>query len=157
MALACLQATTATSIIQHDTCACLRSLLSGHEPCFTLFGLPAAPCAQIIAGKDKGTVGTIIKVVTSTGKVSVEGVNIRTKHIAPRTENEVGQIKKSEYPIHHSNVQLYSKEKQVASRVGYKVVDGKKVRMNVYTVVGLASACDQVLTCQGIIYMLCAC
>ncbi len=85
--------------------------------------------AQVIAGADKGIVGTIIKVVTATGKCVVEGVNIRTKHIAPRTDSEKGSIKKSEYPIHHSNVMLYSKEKGVASRVGYKVdAEGKKVR-----------------------------
>ena len=66
--------------------------------------------------------------VTSTGKCVVEGVNIKTKHIAPRTEKEVGSIKKSEYPIHHSNVMLYSKEKGVRSRVGSKVTEeGKKV------------------------------
>ena len=66
--------------------------------------------------------------LTTTGKCVVEGVNIKTKHIAPRTENETGSIKKAEYPIHHSNVMLYSKEKGVRSRVGHKVTeDGTKV------------------------------
>ncbi|KAG1661562.1 hypothetical protein FOA52_009561 [Chlamydomonas sp. UWO 241] len=90
---------------------------------------------KVIAGADKGKTGTIIKVVTGTGKVSVEGVNIRTKHIAPRSENETGSIKKSEYPIHHSNVQLYSKEKEISSRVAYKVdeASGKKVRVLIKT------------------------
>ncbi|GAX83711.1 hypothetical protein CEUSTIGMA_g11136.t1 [Chlamydomonas eustigma] len=84
---------------------------------------------QVIAGKDKGTVGTVVKVVTATGKCIVEGVNIKTKHVAPRTENEKGSIKKSEYPIHHSNVMLYSKEKGIRSRVGHKTTEeGKKVR-----------------------------
>ena len=90
--------------------------------------LECVRCIQVIAGRDKGTIGTITKVVTSTGKCVVEGVNIKTKHIAPRTEKEVGSIKKSEYPIHHSNVMLYSKEKGVRSRVGSKVTEeGKKV------------------------------
>ena len=84
---------------------------------------------QVIAGKDKGTIGTITRVLTTTGKCVVEGVNIKTKHIAPRTENETGSIKKSEYPIHHSNVMLYSKEKGVRSRVGHKMAeDGTKVK-----------------------------
>jgi len=66
--------------------------------------------------------------VTNTGKCVVEGVNIKTKHIAPRTENETGSIKKAEYPIHHSNVMLYSKEKGVRSRVGHKISEeGEKV------------------------------
>ncbi len=88
--------------------------------------LPSGP-GQVIAGADKGKVGTITKVDTQKGKIVVEGVNIRTKHIAPRAENETGQIKKSEYPIHHSNVMCYSKEKNVRSRVGYKLDNGKKV------------------------------
>lgn len=112
----------------HGPCwVCLRRLACSHV---VLANKPLPSTrVQIIAGKDKGTVGTIIKVVTRTGKVSVDGVNIRTKHISPRTENEVGQIKKSEYPIHHSNVMLYSKEQGVRSRVGYKVdkATGKKV------------------------------
>ena len=55
-------------------------------------------------------------------------MNIKTKHIAPRTENETGSIKKAEYPIHHSNVMLYSKEKGVRSRVGHKISEeGEKV------------------------------
>lgn len=81
----------------------------------------------MIAGKDKGLTGTIIKVVTSSGKVSIEGVNIKTKHNAPRNENEQGSITKAEYPVHHSNVQLYSTDKGVSSRVKMAVEDGKKV------------------------------
>jgi large subunit ribosomal protein L24 len=60
-------------------------------------------CVQIIAGHDKGKVGTITKVLTTTGEVVVEGVNIKTKHVAPKVENEAGQIKKYEFPVHHSN------------------------------------------------------
>lgn len=84
---------------------------------------------QVIAGKDKGKVGTITKVLTKKGKVLVEGANIGTKHVAPKMENETGTIKNLEMPLHHSNVMLYSKEKAVRSRVGHKVLeDGKKVR-----------------------------
>ncbi|GLC46258.1 Plastid ribosomal protein L24 [Pleodorina starrii] len=89
---------------------------------------------QVIAGKDKGKVGTIVKVLPKKGKVVVEGVNQGQKHIKPRTENESGQIKTQEFPIHHSNVMLYSKEKNVRSRVGHKVLEsGKKVRYLIKT------------------------
>ncbi|GAB4823203.1 hypothetical protein N2152v2_010249 [Parachlorella kessleri] len=84
---------------------------------------------QVIAGSDKGVVGKITKVNTKTGTVLVEGVNIKTKHVKPTQEGEAGQIVKKEFPVHHSNVQLYSTEKQVRSRIGYKVLDdGRKVR-----------------------------
>jgi large subunit ribosomal protein L24 len=88
----------------------------------------------VIAGKDKGKTGIIIKVLPKLGTVIVEGVNIKTKHIAPRGENEQGQIKKQEYPLHHSNVQHFSKEKQVVSRVGHRTLeDGRKVRYLIKT------------------------
>lgn len=84
---------------------------------------------QIIAGKDKGKVGKISDVLTKTGQVLVEGVNIKTKHVNPKAQGESGQILQRESPIHHSNVMLYSTEKQVRSRIGYKIsADGKKVR-----------------------------
>ena len=44
----------------------------------------------------------------------------QTKHVKPTAQGEAGQIVKKEFPVHHSNVQLYSAEKQVSSRVGYK-------------------------------------
>lgn len=88
---------------------------------------------QVVAGDDKGKTGTVTRVLTTTGKVFVEGVNKHTKAIKPRSENEKGQLKEIELPIHHSNVMLYSKEKGVRSRVGHKLVEGKKVRFLVKT------------------------
>lgn len=89
---------------------------------------------QVITGKDKGKVGTVTSVDSTTGKILVEGVNIKTKAIKPKTENEQGQLKQYEFPIEHSNVMLYSKEKQVRSRVGHKVLeDGRKVRYLIKT------------------------
>ncbi len=80
------------------------------------------PVPQVIAGSDKGTVGKITKVNTKTGTVIVEGVNIKTKHVKPTAQGETGQIVKKEFPVHHSNVQLYSTEKEVSSRIGYRCV-----------------------------------
>lgn len=88
---------------------------------------------QVIAGKDKGKTGTVVKSLPKFGTIIVEGVNVKTKHVAPRGENEKGQIKQQEYPFHHSNVQHYSKDKQVRSRVGHKEVDGRKVRYLIKT------------------------
>lgn len=90
-------------------------------------------CEQVIAGKDKGKTGTITRVLPKTGLVVVENVNIKTKHIPKQAENEQGKIEKKEYPLHHSNVQHFSKEKQVRSRVAHKVVDGQKVRYLIKT------------------------
>lgn len=85
---------------------------------------------QIIAGKEKGKVGEILRVIPETSKVVVKGVNIKTKHIKPQQEGESGQIATVEAPIHSSNVMLYSTKEKVASRVCYTFnAEGRKVRM----------------------------
>ena len=85
---------------------------------------------QIIAGRDKGKVGEIERVLPTKSKVVVKGVNIKTKHVKPRQEGESGQIITFEAPIHSSNVMLYSEKEKVASRICYTFTeDGRKVRM----------------------------
>ncbi|WP_242032653.1 50S ribosomal protein L24 [Oscillatoria sp. FACHB-1406] len=85
---------------------------------------------QIIAGRDKGKVGEILKSIPTQSKVVVKGVNIRTKHVKPQQEGESGRIDTFEAPIHSSNVMLYSTKEKVASRIAYTFTeDGRKVRM----------------------------
>ena len=64
----------------------------------------------IISGFHKNETGEIIKINRKTGKVVVQGINFKFKHIKPNTENEIGEIKQFEAPIHHSNVKLNLKE-----------------------------------------------
>ena len=64
----------------------------------------------VISGFNKNETGEIIKINKKTGKVVVKGVNFKFKHIKPNTENEIGEIKQFEAPIHHSNVKLTKKE-----------------------------------------------
>jgi large subunit ribosomal protein L24 len=71
---------------------------------------------QVIAGRDKGKVGEIVKVMPRSSQVLVKGVNIRTRHMKPRQDGESGQIVTEEFPIHSSNVMLYSEKQKVASR-----------------------------------------
>ncbi len=85
---------------------------------------------QIIAGKDKGKVGEVLRTFPKLGKVTVKGVNFKTKHVKPQQEEESGQITTFEAPIHSSNVMLYSVKQNVASRIGYTFdKDGRKVRV----------------------------
>jgi large subunit ribosomal protein L24 len=60
----------------------------------------------IISGFHKNETGEIIKVNKKTGKVIVQGINFKFKHVKPNTENEIGEIKQFEAPIDHSNVKL---------------------------------------------------
>ena len=61
---------------------------------------------RIISGFDKNKTGEVIKIYRNTGKILVKGINFKFKHIKPNTDNEVGEIKQIEAPIHHSNVKL---------------------------------------------------
>ena len=79
---------------------------------------------RVITGKDKGKEGKVIAV--KDGKVTVEGVNTVTKHTKPSQSNPQGGIVNQEAALDASNVMYVSKGK--ASRVGFKFVDGKKVR-----------------------------
>ena len=84
---------------------------------------------RVIAGKDKGTEAVVLTALPKVNKVIVEGVNIFKKHQRPTNELPQGCIIKKEAAIHVSNVQVLDKN-GVAGRVGYKFVDGKKVRYN---------------------------
>ncbi len=82
----------------------------------------------VIAGKDKGKTGEIIKSFPQESKVLVSGVNEVKKHQKPSRASEGGIVVKS-MPIHISNVSFYDKKAEKASRVGYKTLDnGEKKR-----------------------------
>lgn len=61
---------------------------------------------KIISGFHKNETGQVIKINKNTGKVIIKGINFKFKHIKPNTQNEVGEIKQFEAPIHHSNIKL---------------------------------------------------
>lgn len=61
---------------------------------------------KILAGKDKGKEGRIIKTIKDKDRVVVEGINIVKKHVKPNRSNEVGSIVEVEAPIHVSNVKV---------------------------------------------------
>ena len=81
---------------------------------------------KVITGKDKGKEGKVIAVNASAGTVLVEGVNMIKKHLKPGRESQEGGIITTEGPINISNVMYVHNGK--ATRVGFNVVDGKKVR-----------------------------
>ena len=82
---------------------------------------------KVIAGKNKDKEGKVLSVDKKTGRVVVEGVNMVTKHAKPSASNQQGGIINKEAPIDASNVMYVQNGK--ATRIGYKVEDGKKVRV----------------------------
>ena len=88
---------------------------------------------QVVAGKEIGRTGKVLKVDREKNRVIVEGLNLQTKHQKPNRANQSGGITRVEAPLHLSNVMYLHKGKP--TRLGYKVeeevkeVDGKQKRV----------------------------
>ena len=83
---------------------------------------------QVIAGKDKGKRGTIVRVITKKDAVIVSGINIVKKAMKKRSQQDQGGIVEVEAPLHISNVAIVCK-KCGPTRVGYKLDGDKKIRV----------------------------
>jgi len=81
----------------------------------------------VIAGAYKGTTGEVREVIASKNRAIVEGVNEMRKHTKP-TQHNPGGINDINTPIHMSNLQLVDPKSGEATRVGWKIVDGKSKR-----------------------------
>ena len=82
---------------------------------------------KIIAGKDKGFTGKIIKVYPEKNKVYVQGANMVSKAMRKKNQQDQGGIAKIEAAVDASNVALVAKDGK-ATRTGYKIENGKKIR-----------------------------
>ena len=86
----------------------------------------------VIAGKDKGKEGKIIKTLKNDNKVVVEGINMVTKHVKPSAQNENGGIIKVEAPIHASNFMILDPKTKKRTRIAHEIDEnGKKHRISV--------------------------
>lgn len=84
---------------------------------------------KVLTGKDKGKTGKVLATDPKTKKVLVEGVNIATHHLKPRSATEQGGKKKVEAPIDSSNVQIICPSCGKSVRVRHQVIDGKNARV----------------------------
>ena len=91
------------------------------------FKIKKGDTVKVIAGKDKDKEGKVISVNPKKGAVLVEGVNMVTKHTKPSMSNQQGGIVNKEAWLDASNVMVMHDGK--ATRVGFKMEDGKKVRV----------------------------
>ena len=82
---------------------------------------------KVISGDNKGKIGKVLQVLVKEERVIVEGVNIVSRHTRPSNAYPDGGIIKKEAPIAISNVMFYDTKNNQATKVGYKVVDGKKI------------------------------
>ena len=82
----------------------------------------------LLTGKDKGRTGNVTKVMPKESRVLVSGVNVVMRHTKPSQGDPQGGIKRKEASIHVSNVAIVDQTGK-ATRVGFEVRDGKKVRV----------------------------
>ena len=92
----------------------------------SMFKIKKGDTVKVIAGKDKDKEGKVVSVDRKNNKVVVEGINKITKHEKPSVANQAGGIVQKEAPIDASNVMYVHKGK--ATRIGFKIENGKKVR-----------------------------
>jgi len=95
------------------------------------FKVKKGDTVEVIAGKDSGKRGRILRVDRDRERVVVESVNMIKRHTRPNpSKNIQGGIVEREAPIHMSNVMVVSPDSERRSRVGFKVLeDGRKVRV----------------------------
>lgn len=82
----------------------------------------------VITGRDKGKKGEVLEVLRAESRVRVQGVNMVKRH-RRATQNDAGGIVSLEAPLHISNVAHVDPESGAATRVGFEVKDGEKVRV----------------------------
>jgi large subunit ribosomal protein L24 len=93
---------------------------------------------KVVAGKDLGKTGKVLRVLPDKGRLIVEGVNFVKKHARRTREDRAGGIHEVETTIHVSNVMLVCPKCRQVTRVGHKVLgDGTKAR--------LCRKCDEVI------------
>lgn len=84
---------------------------------------------QVITGSDKGKRGEVLRVIPEDNRAIVQGVNMVKRHLKPQGMNQPGGIQEKEATIHLSNLALTDPKSDKPTRVGFKDVDGKKVRV----------------------------
>ena len=84
---------------------------------------------KVIAGKDKGKIGKVLKVIQKKNRILVENINVVKRHTKPSAKSRQGGIVESEAPIHWSNVMLMCNKCMAPARIKMRhLEDGKKVR-----------------------------
>ena len=83
----------------------------------------------VISGKDKGKKGKVLRSFPQEGRILVEGINIRKKHVRPKRSGEKGQTVERPFAFEVSNAKLICPKCKNATRVGYIFVNGKKERV----------------------------
>lgn len=83
---------------------------------------------KVIAGKDRGKTGSILRIEEKSGRVAIEGVNLYKKHKKPTKQGQKGEIVSIARSMNASNVMLVCKSCGRATRIGNRIEGEKKIR-----------------------------
>ena len=93
---------------------------------------------KIVAGKDKGKIGKVLRVLPKKERLLVENINMVKRHLKPSMQNRQGGISENEAPIHWSNAMLMCSKCVAPVRVKHQILEnGKKVRK--------CTKCDEII------------
>lgn len=84
---------------------------------------------KVIAGKDRGKTGKVVRALPDQERVVVEGVNVRKRHVRPKKAGQKGEIVQFSASLHVSNIQIVCGSCGKTTRVGYKVTDTDSTRV----------------------------
>lgn len=84
---------------------------------------------HIIAGREKGKTGKVLRVLRCQGRILVEGLNLVKRHTKPSQTNPQGGVISKEGSIHYSNVMLHCAKCNKGVRVGHRLVNKDRVRV----------------------------
>ena len=85
---------------------------------------------MVIAGKERGKIGKVMRVLPAQNRALVERLNMVKRHVKPRSPQDSGGILEKEAPLHLSNLMLVDPQDGRPTRVGFKIVDGRKMRVS---------------------------
>lgn len=84
---------------------------------------------MVVAGRDKGKQGTVLKALPQSARVVVDGVNVRAKHVKAKKTGEKGQTVRIPFALSVANVMVVCPQCKKPSRVGFRLEGGKKYRV----------------------------
>jgi len=84
---------------------------------------------EVIAGNDRGKRGRVLRVIPDKGKIVVQGINLRWKHMRKSQQSPQGGRMRREVPIQTSNVMFFDEGAAIRSRLGSREEGGKKIRV----------------------------
>lgn len=109
------------------------------------FSIKKNDTVQVIAGRDKGKTGKVVKVDSKDGRITVEKVNMVKRHLKPSQQHPQGGILERELPLHYSNVLLMCSKCNRGVRHGHKMVAKKEGKTEKMVKVRICKSCGESL------------